>query len=117
MSWDSETWKKAARDYHANRPQIAPPNLPENWNQMSIGSLWGRLNSSRWQGAPDVTYEAALHELRARGIAQLAKQNCLRRLGDLSSDQVDDLITALIGLQPKHPSITDEMILKLGDFR
>jgi hypothetical protein len=95
--------------------------LPKNWDTMSAGALWEALNdqrrlrSMRHGDAPQSTYDAALYELRTHGIAQLEKPNCRRRLGDLSTQQVRDLIAALIRLRPNYPAITDELILKLGD--
>jgi hypothetical protein len=61
------------------------------------------------------TYDALVYELRTYGIAQLEKPNCRGRLGDLSTQQVRDLIAALMRLRPNYPAITDELILKLGD--
>jgi hypothetical protein len=72
---------------------------------------------SNRQAAPETTYEAALYELRTKGLAQLANPSCLRRLGNLSTDQVTELIAALVRLKPSYHAITDELISKLGDFK
>jgi hypothetical protein len=63
------------------------------------------------QQAPQSTYDALLYELRTYGLAQLNKPNCLRRLSALSSDQLNELIAALLRLRPKYPAITDELLL------
>ena len=65
-------------------------------------------------GAPQSTYDALLWELREYGIAQLKKSETRRRLGDLTTAQVRELIAALIRLRPEYPTITDELIATIG---
>jgi hypothetical protein len=65
--------------------------------------------------ASQATCDAILYELRTYGISQLAKPDCRRRLFDLSTEQVRELIAALMRLRPKYPAITDDLLLKLGD--
>lgn len=64
---------------------------------------------------PRATMDALIYELRTHGLPQLGKVNCRRRLSDLSTPQVRELIASLIRLRPKYPAITNELILKLGD--
>jgi len=66
--------------------------------------------------APRSTYDAALWELRTYGVAQLAKENCRRRLSDLSTKQLRELVAALMRLRPQYSMINDELLLKLGDL-
>ena len=66
------------------------------------------------QDAAQSTYDAALWELRTYGLAQLAKENCRRRLSDLSTKQLRELIAALMRLRPHYSMINDELLLKLG---
>jgi len=66
--------------------------------------------------APRSTYDAALWELRTYGVAQLAKENCRRRLSDLSTKQLRELTVALMRLRPQYSMINDELLLKLGDL-
>jgi hypothetical protein len=66
--------------------------------------------------APRSTYDAALWELRTYGVAQLAKENCRRRLSDLSTKQIRELVAALMRLRPQYLMINDELLLKLGDL-
>jgi hypothetical protein len=66
--------------------------------------------------APQSTYYAALWELRTYGLAQLVKENCRRRLSDLSTKQLRELIAALMQLRPQYSIINDELLLKLGDL-
>ena len=62
------------------------------------------------------TYDAVLWELRTNGLAQLAKENCRRRLSDLSTKQLRELIAALVRLRSQYSMINDELLLKLGDL-
>ena len=105
----------------ADRKLAAQPKhdfgLPANWHEMSGGALWSWLNhSSRWPEAPRSTYDAALYELREHGITQLAKPNCQRRLAMLSPKQLEDVIAALLRLQPRYQTITNEMIAALREM-
>ena len=60
--------------------------------------------------APRSTYDAALWELRTYGVAQLAKENCRRRLSDLSTKQIRELVAALMRLRPQYLMINDELL-------
>jgi hypothetical protein len=66
--------------------------------------------------AAQTTYDAALWELRTYGVAQIAKDNCRRRLSDLSTKQIRELIASLMRLRPHYSMINDELLLKLGDL-
>ena len=105
----------------ADRKRAAEPKhdsgLPTNWDQMSVGALWDWLNDpQRWPEAPQSIYDAALFELREYGITQLAKPDCQRRLAMLSPKQLEDVIAALPRLQPRHQTITDELIATLQEI-
>jgi hypothetical protein len=90
--------------------------LPDNWDQMSVGALWETLNDPRRRKmAAKSTYDALLFELCRFGVERLAKPKCRQRLGDLSTEQVRELIGTLIRLKHKYPLITDDLLLKLGD--
>jgi len=65
--------------------------------------------------APQSTYEALLWELREYGLAQLAKQNCRERLAALSTDQLRELIAALMRLRSRHLTISEELLQKLAE--
>ena len=83
---------------------------------MSVGQLWTQLNHpSRW-ATPQSTYDAALFELRKYGITQLANPNCQRRLAMLSAKQLEDMIVALLRLQPHYRTITNELIATLREM-
>jgi hypothetical protein len=72
--------------------------------------------STRPPAAPQSTFEALVFELRTHGLPQLTKKSCRQRLGRLSTQQVRDLVAALRRLRPRYSAITEELILKLGDF-
>jgi hypothetical protein len=67
-------------------------------------------------GRAAVALYAALYELREYGISQLAKPNCQRRLAVLSPKQFEELIAALLRLQPYYQTITDELIATLQEI-
>jgi hypothetical protein len=85
---------------------------------MSLGALWDALNSpKRWNRAAQSVCDAVLFELRTYGLPQLAKPTTQQRLADLSSEQLDGIIAALIRLRPKYPAtITDDLLLALGEL-
>ena len=65
--------------------------------------------------APRATVEALLYELRTQGLAVLERPSCRRRLADVPSAQLRDVIAALIRLRPQYSTITDDLLLKLGE--
>jgi hypothetical protein len=58
----------------------ADHGLPPKWEEMSVGALWGTLNDPKRHRTPDVTIEAIIHGVKARGIAALKEPNNLDRL-------------------------------------
>jgi hypothetical protein len=83
--------------------------LPHDWFEMSLDALWDYLNKPRGEAAKS-TYDALFFELCAYG-----KRRCQDRLAALSTRQLRRLIEALIRSRARHPNITDELIMKLGD--
>src|SRR5262249_41015427 len=65
--------------------------------------------------APRSTFDALVLELRTHGLPQLSNTSCRRRLGKLSTEQVRELIAALMRLRPEYSALTEELILKLGN--
>lgn len=97
------------------RERILDHDLPRNWDTMSVGALWDRLNDPRRRrDAPQSTYDALLFELSRHGVSRLAEANCQRRLADLSTTQLREMIAALMRLRSRHLAITDELLEKLG---
>jgi hypothetical protein len=64
-------------------------------------------------GAAPTTVEALMYELRTDGVRALARPNCQRRLGDLSTIQVREVIERLTRLRARYPAITNELLLTL----
>jgi hypothetical protein len=104
----------------ADRKRAAQPKhdtgLPADWDQMSVGALWDRLNHPNRWATSQSTYDAALLELRKYDITQLEKPNCQRRLAMLSPKQLEDMIAALLRLQPRYQTITNELIATLREM-
>jgi hypothetical protein len=67
--------------------------------------------------AAPTTVEALMYELREDGIAALRVPNCRRRLGDLSPQQVKQVLSRLLALRPRYPKITDELIERIDGLR
>jgi hypothetical protein len=61
------------------------------------------------------TVEALMFSLRERGVAALSERDCRRRLAELSTAQVRDVIRRLMVLRPRYPTITDELLFQLGE--
>jgi hypothetical protein len=57
-----------------------------------------------------------MYSLRERGTAALLESACRDRLGDLSSEQVRDVIARLIALRSRYPNVTDELLFRLGEL-
>jgi|RhiMetdeSRZDD1v2_1073273.scaffolds.fasta_scaffold1438122_2 hypothetical protein len=64
-------------------------------------------------GAAPTTVEALMYELRTHGVMALAKPNCQRRLADLSTIQIREVIERLTRMRVRYPAITDELLLTL----
>jgi hypothetical protein len=68
----------------ADRKQAAQPKhdsgLPANWDEMSGGALWHRLNHPNRWATPQATIEAVMVAVRTRGIAALEEPANIERL-------------------------------------
>jgi hypothetical protein len=100
-AWSAPGWREAGLDYHRER----------NGRTLIVGiepvSLVNRAAAS--------TVEALLLGLRERGTAALAKQECRRRLANLSSVQVREVLARLMALRPTYPAIDDELLFLVGE--
>ena len=54
--------------------------LPKNWQTLSLGALWQRLNDPRRLTTPDSVIEAIMYCVRARGLAALKEPAIRERL-------------------------------------
>lgn len=83
-------------------------------DRVSIERAWPVLNQGHRADAPQSTVEALVYELRTHGLAALNHPNCRRRLDDVSTAQLREVLARLIKLRPKYSIITDDLLLKLG---
>jgi hypothetical protein len=98
----------------SRRGWVGRTYVPRNWADRSH-ALVARLDRARhFNGAPSSTLEALVLELRTHGIAALDHPSCLRRLEDVSTAQLREVLACLIKLRPKNPTITDDLLLKIG---
>src|SRR5262245_19716609 len=67
------------------------------------------------RAADETTVDALAYSLRTRGAAALDETATQRRLGDLSSKQVADLLNRLVRLRSQYPVIDDVLIERLGE--
>src|SRR5262249_51583970 len=84
-------------------------------DDVSLERAWFELNKRHDNEAPQATVEALVYELRTYGLAALERPNCRRRLADVSTAQLRDVIARLLRLRPKYLAITDDLLLKLGE--
>jgi len=90
-------------------------SVPHNWDGMSLDALVACLDHARRRdGAPQSTVEAFIYELRTHGLAALEHPSCLRRLDDVSTAQLREVLSRLIRLRPRYAAICDNLLLKLG---
>jgi hypothetical protein len=84
-------------------------------DDVSLERAWDEINRPAAAAAAS-TVEALMFSLHERGAAALAEPVCQRRLADLSSAQVREVIARLIALRPRYPAaITDELLFLLGE--
>ena len=120
-AWQS--WKQAARDYHANRPQSSVILQGRTWDEVcadadrklakqnqtpellnlrrlrdstsTLDGLWHAINNDRRKaGAPVATVEAAAFMLRD-GIASLKSEKLLAWIAQLSKSQMKEIAIRL----------------------
>lgn len=90
MTWDSESWKRAAHDYHAARKatgwtlqvEIEPERLHRLRrllrSRLSCERVYAELMRNR--PTPKVVIEAVLHSVRERGLPALKEPANVERL-------------------------------------
>jgi hypothetical protein len=94
---------------------VGRTHVPCDWAEMSLDVLFACLDRARHvDGAPRSTLDALVLELRTHGIAALEYPSCHRRLDDVSTAQLREVLARLIELRPKYPVITDDLLLKIG---
>jgi hypothetical protein len=79
-------------------------DLPEGWENMSLGALWERLNDPR--RASQSTIEAIMHTVRARGISALKEAANIERLSRCDAaarTEINKRIASLIAAKKIAP--------------
>jgi len=114
------TFEEACRHADAKRRREPEPERLRQLRRLmaddvSLERAWFELNRRHDNEAPQVTIEALVYELRTHGLAALEPPNCRRRLADVSTAQLRDVIARLLRLRPKYLAITDDLLLKLGE--
>jgi uncharacterized glyoxalase superfamily metalloenzyme YdcJ len=104
--------KCAAERQHENADALRVRRLFDY--SISLERCSAELNQRRGDGAPQSTVEALVYELRTHGLTALEHPSCLRRLDDVSTAQLREVLARLIKLRPKYPAIADDLLLKLG---
>jgi len=85
-------------------------------DDVSLERAWHELNSAAQAGrAAAATLEALTHSLREGGTKALKEPQTRRRLGELSEQQLYEVIARLIKLRPQYPAISDELLRHLED--
>ena len=67
-------------------------------------------------GAAETTVDALMFSLCQRGVAALSEPTTKQRLSELSKSQLADVAVRLHRLRVKYPTITDQVIIKIGDY-
>jgi hypothetical protein len=88
--------KRAAQPKHE-------PGLPTNWDQMSVGELWDRLNDPRRWTTPQSTIEAIMAAVRARGVAALKEPPNIERLMQCDDAARAEINRRIVALADKRP--------------
>jgi hypothetical protein len=86
-------------------------------DDVSLGRPWDEISRAareRYNEAPKATYDAAVYELRTYGLSQLKNTNCQRRLADLSTAQLKNLIASLQQRRGQYPNVCDELLATLA---
>jgi hypothetical protein len=86
-------------------------------DDVSLDRAWDEISRAareRYNEAPKATYDAAVYELRTYGLSQLKNTNCQRRLADLSTAQLKNLIASLQQRRGQYPNVCDELLATLA---
>jgi hypothetical protein len=123
-AWSAPGWRDAAIDYHkhrGNRVSVIAYTADElarlrglMADNVTLERAWHEINRPTDCAAAS-TVEALMLALRERGAAALAEPDCQRRLADMSTAQVRDILARLMALRPAYPAIDDELLFLLGE--
>jgi hypothetical protein len=86
-------------------------------DDVSLDRAWDEISRAareRYNEAPEATYNAVVYELRTYGLPQLNNPNCQRRLADLSTAQLKNLMASLQQRRSQYPNVCDESLATLA---
>jgi hypothetical protein len=72
--------RKADARLRAERRNRPADSIPEDWDRISIDTLWDALNYERQRLTPQSTIEAIMYCVRKRGLAALKEPANIERL-------------------------------------
>ncbi|PWT93479.1 MAG: hypothetical protein C5B56_00685 [Proteobacteria bacterium] len=109
MSWDAESWKQAARDYHkerGDRRTIVETNPARRRRLRALlddrisHRAWSEIARAHMRGrAAQSTVDVLVFSLR-RGVGALKDPDTLRRLMELDSGQVREVALRVMKFMP-----------------
>jgi hypothetical protein len=82
-------------------------------DDISLGRVWRELNDPSARSTPQTTVNALLYQLRVDGLGAFEHPNCRHRLAELSTEQLRELMAALIRTRPRFAPVTDELLIAL----
>jgi hypothetical protein len=80
---------------------------------MTMAFVW--IPSAR--STPQTTVNALIYQLRMDGLGAFEHPSCGRRLAELSTEQLRELMAALIRARPRCAAVTDELLIALDRIR
>ena len=84
-------------------------------DNVTLERAWAEIKRAHFHGrAAESTVEALMLALRERGAAALAEPECQKRLANISTAQMRDVLARLMALRPSYPAIDDELLFLLG---
>jgi len=114
---------EAQRDEPVRLVDVLPysgERFPTAWQLQAMYEAALQRERQKYGAAP-TTVEALMVGFRSKGVAHLQEPNCRRRLAELSTAQLREVIKQLIYCRKTYPGrdpgIGDELLLKLEELR
>jgi len=92
----------SCREADRKRERRQQPDLPPGWDGMSIDVLWNALNDPRRRPPPQVTVDAIMVAVRARGVGALKEPETLARLKTCNAAAIAEIDRRLAKLGAKR---------------
>lgn len=127
MTWDSESWKKAALDYHAARRErrtvLQVEFEPDRARQLrklladdvTLARAYAEINSIKGRAAAS-TIEALAYQLRG-GVAALQEPAAQHRLAQLDQAQMREIAARLAKRVPPWSAADIEALTEMWSKR